>query len=82
MTIGGSSNTRIALLTDGASRTVDLYGIHTWPSALKTMDSPGPGELLRQLRHAEDSDLMASRYPRVKVRDDATVIVNLNGPGK
>lgn len=66
---------RAALLTDGASRIVDLYGVHTWPTALKVLNSIGPGELLRQLREAENSDRFASRFPRVKLCDDASLLV-------
>lgn len=72
--VAAEGPTNIALLTDGASRIVDLYGIHTWPAALKVLDIPGPIELISQLRDAEDSDQVASRFPRVKLRDDATVL--------
>lgn len=65
---------RAALFTDGASRIVDLYGIHSWSTALKVLDSAGPSELLRQLRSAENRDQVANSFPRVKVRDDATAL--------
>jgi hypothetical protein len=64
-----------ALLTDGASRIVDLYGVHTWSTALKVLDSPGPSELLRQLRETENRDRIANVFPRVKLRDDASVLL-------
>lgn len=70
---------RAALFTDGASRIVDLYGIHTWSTALKVIDSAGPSELLRQLRQAEHRDQVANSFPRVKIRDDATVLVGVWG---
>ncbi|WP_420122376.1 protein phosphatase 2C domain-containing protein [Nakamurella sp.] len=65
---------RGALFTDGASRIVDLYGIHSWSTALKVLDSAGSSELLRQLRIAETRDQVANSFPRVKVRDDATAL--------
>ena len=64
-----------ALLTDGASRIVDLYGIHSWPTALKLLDTAGPIDLLGQLRESEEADRIANRFPRVKLRDDATVLI-------
>ncbi|MBS1825865.1 MAG: protein phosphatase 2C domain-containing protein [Acidobacteria bacterium] len=66
---------RAALFTDGASRIVDLYGIHSWPTALKVLDSAGPCDLLRQLRTAETRDQVADSFPRVKMRDDATALL-------
>lgn len=66
---------RAALFTDGASRVVDLYSIHSWSTALEVLDSAGPSELLRQLRTAETQDQVANSFPRVKVRDDATVLL-------
>jgi Protein phosphatase 2C len=62
-----------AVLSDGASRLVDRFGLATWEEALKTLDSLGPRELLRQVREAERGDLDGSRWPRGKAHDDATV---------
>jgi hypothetical protein len=62
-----------ALLSDGASRLVDRFGLATWEDALKVLDTLGPGELLRKVREAENSDLTGSRWPRGKAFDDATV---------
>jgi len=63
----------VALLSDGASRLVDRFGLATWEDALKVLDTLGPGELLRKVREAENSDLTGSRWPRGKAFDDATV---------
>lgn len=66
----------VALFTDGASRIVDLYRIHTWSTVLKKLETAGPSELLKQLREAEDKDLIADCFPRVKLRDDATAVIS------
>lgn len=62
-----------ALLSDGASRLVDRFGLASWEDALKVLDNLGPGELLRKVRKAENSDPIGSRWPRGKAFDDATV---------
>jgi Protein phosphatase 2C len=61
-----------AVLSDGASRLVDRFGLATWEEALKILDTLGPGELLRRVREAEKSDPHGSRWPRGKAYDDAT----------
>jgi hypothetical protein len=63
-----------ALLSDGASRLVDRFGLATWEEVLKTLDMLGPRELLRQVREAEKGDLDGSRWPRGKAQDDATAV--------
>lgn len=62
----------LALFTDGASRIVDLYSTHSWSTVFDVLHTAGPGELLKQLRQVENTDLVASCFPRVKLRDDAT----------
>jgi Protein phosphatase 2C len=62
-----------ALLTDGASRLVDRFGLATWDDVLKRLATLGPRELLRQVREAERADPAGSRWPRGKTHDDATV---------
>jgi Protein phosphatase 2C len=62
-----------ALLSDGASRLVDRFGLASWQEVLKTLDTLGPGELLRQVRAAERSDPDGRRWPRGKAYDDAAV---------
>jgi Protein phosphatase 2C len=61
-----------AVLSDGASRVVDRFGLATWDDVLKILDRHGPRELLRQVREAENGDPSGSRWPRGKVHDDAT----------
>jgi hypothetical protein len=64
----------IALLSDGAGRLVDRYRLATWPQVSAMLAEQGPAELIRQVRAAEDSDVDGRRWPRVKLRDDATAI--------
>lgn len=64
----------IALLTDGAVRLVDRYRLATWPQISATLARQGPAELIRQVRAAEEADAEGRRWPRAKLRDDATVI--------
>jgi Protein phosphatase 2C len=62
-----------ALLSDGASRLADRFGVATWAEVFNTLDASGPAALLRQVREAEDSDPVGERWPRGKLRDDATI---------
>lgn len=62
----------VALLSDGASRIVDRFGLADWTDVLKLLAEEGPGELIRRLRAAEDSDPHGERWPRGKAKDDAT----------
>jgi hypothetical protein len=52
-----------ALLSNGASRVVDPYGLVDWPTALDLMRTQGPSEIIRRVRAAESD----GRRP-----DDAT----------
>ncbi|MCW2881921.1 MAG: hypothetical protein JWQ95_6021 [Sphaerisporangium sp.] len=63
-----------ALLSDGASRLVDQFGLATWQQALDILEGSGPAELIRRVRHAEQSDLDSTRWPRGKTFDDATAV--------
>ncbi|MER5644773.1 protein phosphatase 2C domain-containing protein [Streptosporangium sp. NPDC002524] len=69
----------VALLSDGASRLVDPFGLATWREALDTLERSGPGELIRRVREAERTDPDGSRWPRVKPHDDATAAYCLFG---
>ncbi|MGD9482880.1 hypothetical protein WDH52_06395 [Streptomyces sp. TRM70308] len=63
---------RAALLTDGASRLADLFGILSWPQLLDVLQAEGPAALISRTREAERSDPAAARWPRFKRSDDAT----------
>jgi hypothetical protein len=62
------------LLSDGASRLVDLFELATWEELLALLDESGPDELLRQVRAAEAVDPQGRQWPRTKRSDDATAV--------
>ena len=47
--------TGVALLSNGASRFVDPYGVGTWGDAVGLLRTRGPDELLRQVHGVEAS---------------------------
>jgi Protein phosphatase 2C len=65
---------RVAILTDGAARAVDVFNLYDWRGALDMLATSGPRELIAQVRKAEDSDPLGKLWPRNKISDDATVI--------
>jgi hypothetical protein len=64
----------VALLSDGATRIVDRYGVLTWARAIDIVRDQGPETLIGQVRAAEDGDPDAERWPRHKLSDDATIV--------
>jgi hypothetical protein len=64
----------IALLSDGATRITDKYGLLSWSAMLAVIRDEGPAQLIRHVRAAEDSDPGCTRWRRSKARDDATII--------
>lgn len=64
----------VALLSDGATRITDRYGLLSWPAILDVVRDQGPAELIRQVRVAENGDPGRTRWPRHKAGDDATII--------
>ena len=73
-TLAGDGLQAIALLSDGATRIAEEYGLLSWPQLVSVLREEGPAELLAQVRAAEDSDPDGARWPRSKLRDDATVL--------
>jgi hypothetical protein len=73
-TLARSGLRGIALLSDGATRITDRYGLLPWAATIGTLRDQGPAELIRQVRAAEASDPDGARWPRSKARDDATAI--------
>jgi hypothetical protein len=61
-TLPGKTLQRAVLLSDGASRLVDPFGLATWE------------ELVRQVRAAEAVDPEGRQWPRTKRSDDATAV--------
>jgi hypothetical protein len=63
---------RAAVLSDGATRLVDRFGLLDWPSYLDVLAEQGPDAIIAQVREAEDSDPEGQRWPRGKRHDDAS----------
>ncbi|WP_406389756.1 integrase [Streptomyces sp. NBC_00887] len=57
--------TAAALLSNGASRIVDRFGLTDWPGAMALLASNGPAEVVRRVRQAEARHAVAA--------DDATI---------
>lgn len=70
----------VALFSDGATRIADHYYVLTWPAVMDVVRDQGPAALIRQVRAAEDADPGGQRWPRNKIRDDATVVYWVLGP--
>jgi hypothetical protein len=64
-----------ALLSDGATRATDPFGLCDWRGLLTILAAAGPGELIRQVRAAENTDPAGIRWPRNKIHDDATALL-------
>ena len=63
---------RAAVLSDGATRLVDRFGLLDWPGFLGILAEQGPGAIIEQVRAAEGSDPDGQRWPRGKCHDDAS----------
>jgi hypothetical protein len=61
------------LLTDGATRLVDLFRLTDWQGLVRTVQEQGPAALIARTRDAERTDPRATRWPRGKPHDDATI---------
>ncbi|MFY1681842.1 hypothetical protein ACN265_09965 [Micromonospora sp. WMMD730] len=61
--------TAAALLSNGASRLVDTFGLTDWAGLLRLLDTAGPGGIIRRVRAAEARHGVAT--------DDATVVACL-----
>ncbi|MGP4027597.1 hypothetical protein [Actinomadura sp. 3N407] len=66
---------RAALLTDGATRLADMFGVTDWDGLAGLAVDPGPAGLIERTREFERTDPRAVRWPRGKVHDDATAAV-------
>jgi hypothetical protein len=64
---------RVALLSDGAARLVERFGLIDWQQLLDLLTAHGPEELIRRTRQAERAETEAERdRRRGKQHDDAT----------
>jgi hypothetical protein len=62
------------LVSDGASRLTDLFGLASWAGLTEIVRRDGPAELISQVRAAEAADPDGRRWHRSKAIDDATVV--------
>ena len=71
----------VVLLSDGASRLVDTFGLATWAEAAQ-LAQYDPHRLVQAVRDAEAEDEDCLRWPRSKPHDDATVSVICRGASR
>ena len=71
-TVDATCLQRVALLTDGASRLVDLFHLMDWTQLLDLLQAKGPSALIAHTRTVETDDPHGVRWPRFKRSDDAT----------
>jgi hypothetical protein len=73
-TVDVASVRRLAILSDGAARAVDVFELLSWTDLLDLLEAAGPAELIKVVRRAEAQDPVGARHPRNKTSDDATVV--------
>ena len=64
----------VLLLSDGASRPADLFGLETFAGLAERARTQGPRDLVRLVREAEASDPDGRRWRRSKAHDDVTAV--------
>ena len=75
-TIGGQvRGGHVLLASDGFWRLVDPYGVLTADALMDAVVARGPAAVLADLRAIEAGDAACVRFPRLKVRDDATAVL-------
>jgi Protein phosphatase 2C len=65
---------RLAVLTDGAARSVEMFRLEPWDATLNTIANYGPLAFIHQIRAVESRDPLGAVYRRNKASDDATVV--------
>ncbi|GAA4259878.1 hypothetical protein [Dactylosporangium darangshiense] len=65
----------VLLLSDGASRLVDRFGLWSWGKLVEVATTHGGESVLQAVRTAEREDAAGERWPRGKIFDDATIVV-------
>ncbi|KAB2351596.1 protein phosphatase 2C domain-containing protein [Actinomadura rudentiformis] len=74
--------TAALLMSDGAARPVDPFGLVTWERCFEWVSNRGPASWLDRVRDIENTDPDRTRWPRSKKHDDATVgLVTRPSPG-
>jgi hypothetical protein len=65
----------LAALSDGATRTVEVFGDDDWASVFGLLRKAGPEALIARVRSREDADPAGTEVPRGKPYDDATAVL-------
>jgi hypothetical protein len=71
----------VVLASDGFMRLVDVFGVHTDETLYDALAEGRAEALMRELRELEAEEGSLDSCPRVKVHDDATVLVVAGEPG-
>jgi hypothetical protein len=71
-----------ALLSNGASRIVEPYGLADWPEVLELLRTGGPREIIRRIRAAEADRWRGAPASETPPPDDATVAYWSAGPDR
>jgi hypothetical protein len=66
--------TDLAVMTDGAARIIEPFGLMDWPGVFEVLRSQGPASLIRRVRGVELGDPDGKKWPRNKRSDDATIL--------
>jgi hypothetical protein len=66
---------RVLLASDGYYRLVDHYNAASDAELVRRTEELGADAMLEQLRAIEVADPLATRYPRLKIADDATALL-------
>ncbi|MFD9734317.1 protein phosphatase 2C domain-containing protein [Umezawaea sp. NPDC059074] len=72
--------TSAALLSDGASRLVDAFGMLSWEELFRILSDEGPRSLIAQTRKAEIQGFSSGDGRKRKHHDDATAVFVDLGP--
>lgn len=72
--VGTVPRSAFLAMTDGASRAVEVFADLSWEDAFALARQRGPGALVELVRELESADPSCRRFPRGKVRDDATAL--------
>lgn len=64
-----------AVLSDGASRYVERFGLSDWGGLMLLLEEYGPAELINEVRAAERHEVARGTHDRVKPHDDATAVL-------
>lgn len=73
-TLSTPSLLQAAVMSDGAARVVDLFGLLDWRELLDALNADGPMKVLKTVRTQESADPSGLKWPRNKQSDDASIV--------